>query len=71
MVRLDGFHLQPATAETIRTNLVHAARGSDVAMTMVDGRILVRDGRLTVLPQDLLRDQARAVGLELMHGSGA
>jgi len=37
-------------------------------MTMVDGRILVRDGRLTALPQDRLRDQARAVGLELMRG---
>jgi 5-methylthioadenosine/S-adenosylhomocysteine deaminase len=68
MVRLDGFHVQPAIGETIRTNLVHAARGSDVTMTMVDGRILVRDGRLTALPQDRLRDQARAVGLELMRG---
>jgi 5-methylthioadenosine/S-adenosylhomocysteine deaminase len=68
MVRLDGFHLQPAAPETIRTNLVHAARGSDVTMTMVDGRILVRDGRLTALPQDQLRDQARAVGLDLTRG---
>jgi 5-methylthioadenosine/S-adenosylhomocysteine deaminase len=68
MVRLDGFHLQPATPETIRTNLVHAARGSDVTMTMVDGRTLVRDGHLTGLPQDELRDRARAVGLELTRG---
>ena len=30
----------------LQHNLVHAVRGSDVAMTMVDGRVLVEDGRL-------------------------
>ena len=72
MVRLDKFHLQPAIPETVRTNLVHAARGSDVTLTMVAGRILVRDERLTALPENVLRDQARAVGVELTQaGSGA
>jgi 5-methylthioadenosine/S-adenosylhomocysteine deaminase len=71
MVGLDKIHLQPAIPETVRTNLVHAARGSDVTLTMVAGRILVRDGRLTPLPEDVLRDQARAVGVELTQaGSG-
>ena len=41
LVRLDGFHVQPSVADTITTNLVHAARGSDVAMVMVDGRVSV------------------------------
>lgn len=30
----------------LQHNLVHAVRGSDVAMTMVDGQILVEDGQL-------------------------
>jgi 5-methylthioadenosine/S-adenosylhomocysteine deaminase len=46
LVRLDGFHLQPCVPDTLVTNLVHAARGSDVELVMVDGRILVEDGRL-------------------------
>ena len=46
LVRLDGFHLQPCVPETLVTNLVHAARGSDVSLVMVDGRIVVEDGRL-------------------------
>lgn len=31
----------------LQHNLVHAVRGGDVAMTMVDGRVIVEDGRLT------------------------
>jgi cytosine/adenosine deaminase-related metal-dependent hydrolase len=30
LVDLRRFHLQPATPEAVETNLVHAARGSDV-----------------------------------------
>ena len=30
----------------LQHNLVHAVRGSDVAMTMIDGRIVVEDGEL-------------------------
>jgi 5-methylthioadenosine/S-adenosylhomocysteine deaminase len=41
LVRLDGFHVQPSVADTIVTNLVHAARGSDVVMVMVDRRVVV------------------------------
>lgn len=69
LVRLDGFHMQPSTPETVRTNLVHAARGSDVSMTMVAGRVLVRDGRLASGLDAALRDKARDVGLELMRAS--
>lgn len=37
---LDGEYLN------LHHNLVHAVRGSDVAFSMIDGRILVEDGRL-------------------------
>jgi 5-methylthioadenosine/S-adenosylhomocysteine deaminase len=37
---LDGEFLN------LHHNIVHAVRGGDVAFSMVDGRILVEDGRL-------------------------
>ncbi|MEH2474704.1 5-methylthioadenosine/S-adenosylhomocysteine deaminase [Nitrobacteraceae bacterium AZCC 2161] len=66
MVRLDAFHTQPMLPETACTNLVHAARGSDVAMTMVAGEILTRNGRLTSSRWTTLAHDARRVGLDLI-----
>jgi 5-methylthioadenosine/S-adenosylhomocysteine deaminase len=65
-MRADGFHLQPMLPETVETNLVHAARGSDVSMVMVAGRVLVRGGRLAEMDQDDIMRKARAVGLHLI-----
>lgn len=49
-VRTDIPRMTPVFAEgpwfNLHHNLVHAVRGSDVRMTMVDGRILVEDGKL-------------------------
>jgi 5-methylthioadenosine/S-adenosylhomocysteine deaminase len=67
LVRLDGFHVQPSVADTIVTNLVHAARGSDVATVMVDGRVVVKDGRLADTRWDGLSARARQVGLDLLE----
>jgi 5-methylthioadenosine/S-adenosylhomocysteine deaminase len=67
LVRLDGFHVQPSVADTILTNLVHAARGSDVAIVMVDGRVVVKDGRLSNTRWESLNARARQVGLELLE----
>jgi 5-methylthioadenosine/S-adenosylhomocysteine deaminase len=47
LVDLRQFHLQPATPLAVATNLVHAARGSDVRLVMVDGVVVVEDGKLT------------------------
>ena len=44
--------LIPGVAGNLHHNIVHAAQGGDVAMTMVAGRTLVEDGRL--LTDDLL-----------------
>jgi hypothetical protein len=68
-VRLDGFHLQPGVPETLITNLVHAARGSDVSMVMVAGRIIVKDSRLVDSRWQDLADRARRAGLQLMGES--
>jgi 5-methylthioadenosine/S-adenosylhomocysteine deaminase len=67
LVRLDGFHVQPSIADTVVTNLVHAARGSDVAMVMVDGRLVVKNGRLADARWEGLNVRARQVGLDLLE----
>ncbi len=46
LVDLRCFHLQPAIPEAITTNLVHAARGSDVRTAIVSGEVVVEGGRL-------------------------
>jgi 5-methylthioadenosine/S-adenosylhomocysteine deaminase len=66
LVRLDRFHLQPATAETILTNLIHAARGSDVDLVMVDGRILVESGDVCTVDAAAVRARAGAIGASLL-----
>ncbi len=38
----------------LQHNLVHAVRGGDVVMTMVDGEIIVEDGRLTEVDLDYI-----------------
>lgn len=49
-VRCDTPRMTPFFADgpyfNLQHNLVHAVRGSDVAMTMVDGKVLVEDGVL-------------------------
>jgi 5-methylthioadenosine/S-adenosylhomocysteine deaminase len=69
LVRLDGFHVQPCVPDTIGTNLVHAARGSDVSMVMVDGRVIVQDGRMADRQWDGLSGRARQVGLDLLEAA--
>jgi 5-methylthioadenosine/S-adenosylhomocysteine deaminase len=70
LVRLDAFHTQPMTPEAAPTNLVHAARGSDVVLTMVAGEILTRAGRLVSNRWESLAEDARKVGMELIAGRG-
>jgi len=45
----------------IHHNLVHAVRGSDVDLTMVDGEIVVRDGRLVNADLAEIIDRVRAL----------
>jgi 5-methylthioadenosine/S-adenosylhomocysteine deaminase len=43
----------------IHHNLVHAVRGSDVDMTVVDGAVVVRDGRLVNADMQELIERVR------------
>lgn len=65
-VRTDTPRMTPLLAEgryaNIHHNLVHAVRGSDVSLTMVDGQVITRDGELlsAELPE-LIKAARRAV----------
>lgn len=69
LVSVDHFHLQPAVPETIVTNLVHAARGSDVAMVIVDGEAVVEQGRLVRCDQARILGELKRVGRDLLAGA--
>jgi 5-methylthioadenosine/S-adenosylhomocysteine deaminase len=66
LVHLDRFHLQPAAPTTIATNLVHSARGSDVDLAVVDGRIILDRGAITTVDAASIRTRAAAVGATLL-----
>lgn len=55
VVRLDGLHLTPTADDNPQAALVYAARASDVALTLVDGRVLYETGHYTMLDIARLR----------------
>jgi len=66
LIRLDHFHLQPAIPQTIVTNLVHAARGSDVSLVLVGGQVVVANGCVQSVDEGAIRACASEIGRELM-----
>ena len=62
-IDFDKPHLIPAL--DYPAMLCYAVQGSDVCMTMVDGRILYRDGEFLTLDADRIRAASRAALKEL------
>ena len=56
VVDLDAPHLTPA--HDLVSNLVYAARGSDVRHTVCDGRVVVEDRELLTLDEAAVRERA-------------
>jgi 5-methylthioadenosine/S-adenosylhomocysteine deaminase len=52
------------------SHLVYAARGAEVRLTVVDGRILYRDGRFLTLDVDTVKAAARAVAERVAAATG-
>jgi 5-methylthioadenosine/S-adenosylhomocysteine deaminase len=66
---VSGPHMHPV--HDIRNNLIYSASGGDVALTMVDGRILYEAGRWTTIDTERVEAEcARAVNriLGALHG---
>jgi 5-methylthioadenosine/S-adenosylhomocysteine deaminase len=60
VVDVQGPHHAPAPERDPYTTLVHAARASDVRLTLVAGRTLYRDGAWTTLDPRAVRAEAKA-----------
>ena len=62
LVNLGELNLLPTLEAPIRNivpNLVYAATGREVTLVMVDGRILLRDGKLLTADEDAVRHEAQ------------
>lgn len=62
LVDLDAIAFTPLN--DLRRQLVFCETGASVRMTMVAGRVVVRDGRLLTVDEDALRDEIRAAMAE-------
>jgi 5-methylthioadenosine/S-adenosylhomocysteine deaminase len=58
LLDLSGAHTQPLFH--VESQVVYAARASDVKMTIVEGEVLVRDGRLTRLDEAAIIEEVKA-----------
>lgn len=57
LLDLSGAHMCPCN--DLESNLVYSAQGSDVALTMVNGKVLYRDGEYTTLDPRLVLERAK------------
>ena len=68
VVGLSGAHLTPH--HVIPAALVYAARGSDVEMTIVDGRVVYEQGRCTLVDEQAICAEATERAGALMRRAG-
>jgi 5-methylthioadenosine/S-adenosylhomocysteine deaminase len=68
VVDRSGPHLSPDVDAW--SSIVYSARGTDVALVMVDGEVLVRDGELTRLDAAEVSAEARAAARQLALRAG-
>ncbi len=70
VVIVDLSDLRLAMAKRIPYALVYYAEKHDVNMVIVDGRVLLRDGRVTMLDEAALMEEARAAWRATLHRAG-
>ena len=68
LVDPNSVHVLPS--ENAAANLVYAHDASDVVMTIVNGKILFEDGRLTTIDEDKLRAECREQRKKLFQRAG-
>jgi cytosine/adenosine deaminase-related metal-dependent hydrolase len=69
VVSLDGVHQIPSYG--IANTLIFASSGRDVTLTVVAGREVYRDGRVTSVDEDRLRARMHEIAAKLARGSAA
>jgi 5-methylthioadenosine/S-adenosylhomocysteine deaminase len=68
LVERDRPHVAPDVDAW--TTLVYATRGTDIRLTMVDGRVLVRDAKLTGMDEVGVAREGREAAIELAKRAG-
>lgn len=68
MVALDRPHQVPLHRTV--SALVYASRGSDVELTVVDGRVVFEDGRCLLVDEDALLAEAQERSGQLVTRAG-
>ncbi len=69
LLDLSGAHMSPVN--DLESNLVYAAQGSDVMLTMVNGKVLYREGTFTTLDPKRVTERARKEAALLMERANA
>lgn len=69
LLDLSGAHMSPC--HDMESNLVYSAQGSDVCLTMVNGKVLYRNGEFTTLDARLVMERARKEAGLLMERAEA
>lgn len=67
LVDFDRPHLYPC--HSVLSNLVYSARGSDVVLTMVRGRILYKNGEFLTIDIERIRHELAEYALPVMFGN--
>jgi len=73
MLDLEQLHMTPVVWEPVSNiipNLVYAANGSEVVLSMVDGRIIMEDRKLLTVDEDEVIRTASRCGRELLERAG-
>lgn len=70
LLKMDDAHMCPCN--DMEGNLVYATQGSDVCLTMVDGKVLYRNGRYTTMDAEQVKARAnREAGMLLERAEAA
>jgi len=58
LISLDGWHTRPQNAASVYSQLVYQAQANDVTVTIVDGHLLMKEGRLLSIDEEKLKSAA-------------
>jgi guanine deaminase len=67
LLRADSVHLRPSSVPL--HSLVYVETGASVDTVLVDGRVVVEDGRVTTVDEDRLRSQAQQAAERIRGGN--
>lgn len=69
LLDVSSEHMTPCN--DLESNLVYAVQGSDVMLTMCNGKVLYRDGKFTTLDENLVRQRANKQAAALLDRAAA